>query len=97
MKAIIISLYQASRASLDDAIEAFENEDAEKAQTVLDRQEEIDGQVREAYLHQEHRFLGTDVDRLEVFRIEMKLVEKLRRVYSLTKRIARAVMLEDRK
>ena len=92
MRGIMRSLWDSTRSCLGDVIAAFRDEDPDAAQVILERQGEIDKQVEAAYHHQEHRFHGTDTDRLDIFRTEMKAVEKLRRIYSLTKRIARAVI-----
>jgi phosphate:Na+ symporter len=75
--------------SIDSAIAAIRDQDEVAAQDVMTRKDRINQQIRMVLHHQAERLAVEDTRRPEVFRLEMSLVECLKRIYSLCRRMAR--------
>ncbi|MCB1123622.1 MAG: hypothetical protein KJT03_18865, partial [Verrucomicrobiae bacterium] len=67
---------------------AIKENNVGEAHQVLEMRSEIEKRIEAFFDHQESRFHEVDADRIAVFRIEMDLVEKQRRIFGLLERIA---------
>jgi len=76
------------------AVQAIRDDDQRAAQDVLTLKDEVHQQVDSALQHQAGRLGAGDERHLEVLRLEMEFVDKLKRIYALSKRIAKAVLPE---
>ncbi len=83
-------LYEMVVETLREARSILCEDELPPANAILDRKDEIKARIAAIHRHQERRFQEAGEDRLAVFRMEMNLVEKLHRIYSLSKRIAHA-------
>lgn len=63
------------------------NPESEFRNSILAAESEVERRIEDFFNHQERRFEETDGDRVPLFRVEMDLVEKQRRIYGLIKRI----------
>ena len=77
--------------ALEDAVGALRDEDVDRARLVIKKKRNLDAIVGEILEHQERRFGEMEADRLEIFRTEMRFVEKMRRIFTFTKRVARTL------
>lgn len=85
------NLHQAVLSSLDLAITALTQRDAESAQLVTQRKAEINRIAEEIQQHELQRLIADEPDRASLFALEMRSIEHLKRIYYNAKRIARAV------
>lgn len=85
------NLHQAVLASLDLAITALTQRDAESAQLTTQRKAEINRIAEEIQQHELQRLIADEPDRASLFALEMRSIEHLKRIYYNAKRIARAV------
>ncbi|MGD8376565.1 MAG: Na/Pi cotransporter family protein [Acidobacteriota bacterium] len=89
--ALLLELDLAVRDALHDAVHAIAGDVPSAARAVLARKPAIQGLLDRIAAREAER-LGVDEPRRpEVFRLEMEVVERLKRIYSLTRRIARTV------
>lgn len=84
--------YERICRAVDIAIEAIGEVDASKASTVLDMKTEINGLVEDALRFQAQDVAGAESELLEVIRIEDEIIDGLKRIYSLAKRLARLLL-----
>jgi phosphate:Na+ symporter len=59
------------------------------AHEVITMKDGINRQIDRALAYQAAKLVVTDEQRLEIFRLEMTLIEKLKHVYTLSKRVAK--------
>jgi len=85
------NLHQAVLSSLDLAITALAQRDAESAQLVTQRKTEINRIAEAIQQHELQRLIADEPDRASLFALEMRSIEHLKRIYYSTKRIARSV------
>ncbi len=85
-------LFVTVQRALELAIRAIQDEDEVAAQEVLMLKEEVNARVEEALSHQAKRLASDDGNRVEIFRFEMEAVEQLKRIYTLTKRMAKTIL-----
>ncbi len=72
---------------LQNAYLVIRNPESEFRDSILAAESEVERRIGDFFNHQERRFEETDGDRVPLFRVEMDLVEKQRRIYGLIKRI----------
>ena len=75
--------------ALEQVIQAIREDDEMAAQEVISLKEEVHRIVSEFLASQAQRFGSKDGARLQLVRLEMEFLEKLRSIYTLTKRIAK--------
>ncbi len=56
--------------------------------------EEVNSRIEQALSHQAEMLASDDENRLEIFRYEMEATDKMKRIYTLTKRIAKMILPE---
>ncbi|MDG3085793.1 Na/Pi cotransporter family protein [Vibrio hannami] len=72
-----------------DCVNAIRRNDDTLASNVLSAKRELNSQLNSVLAHQAERLTENDPNRLRVFRYEMEWVEQLKRIYTLSKRIAK--------
>jgi phosphate:Na+ symporter len=80
---------------LDNAIQAVRDNDQRAAQEVLSMKDEVHRQVEGVLKHQAGTLEVSGADRLTLFRMEMEAIDKLKRIYALSKRITRGILPRD--
>ena len=75
--------------AVDAAIRSVTEESEAAAQEVLSLRGEVGRQIEEVMEHQASKLSPDDPQRLDKFRLETGLVDSLKRIYTLAKRIAR--------
>jgi len=77
--------------ALSITLEAVLENDGEAARQVIDMKAKINQMAVKASEHGAHRLLADEPNRMASYRREMEIVEKLRRIYYFTKRIAKII------
>jgi len=80
--------------SVDNAIGSLVESNKDKALLVISVKSTIDHLIQEALQHQA-RYLKADTQRIMIFRLEMQIVDALKRMHTLSKRIARFQLTEQ--
>jgi phosphate:Na+ symporter len=75
--------------ALLDCVNSIRRGDDSLAHQVIHARRELNGLLDAVLAHQAERLVDQDPDRLRIFRYEMEWVESLKRIYSLSKRIAK--------
>ncbi|GGI72383.1 Na/Pi cotransporter family protein [Shewanella gelidii] len=75
--------------ALLDCVNAVRREDAALAEQVLHAKRELNSLLETVLTHQAERLSEGDELRLKLFRVEMEWVDSLKRIYTLSKRIAK--------
>jgi phosphate:Na+ symporter len=92
MRGLLSELYQYVVTSVELSVRAVRDNDQTAAQEVIALKADIDRDVAMALEHQAGKLGEDDSKRLAIFRVEMELVEKLKQIHTLAKRIARGVL-----
>lgn len=95
MKSMLSGLHAIVSKALALAVQAVRDEDQRAAQEVVALRGEVDRRVDEALAHQARKLAEADSRRVAIFRLEMELVDKLKRIHGLSRRIARGVLPEE--
>ena len=86
---LLTNLADAVRKSIDDVIVAVREEDQQAAERVIAAKDDV-RDIAERFLQRQSERIGRQQGaRLGLVRLEMELLDKLRGVYTLTKRIAK--------
>jgi len=83
-------LFHLVHVALEKAIASIEDDDEKAAQAVLSSKADIEREVDRLAKIQASRHVAATKEGLTRLRAEMRVIDSLRRIYSLTKRIARA-------
>lgn len=92
---MLSELGQVVTKGLEFTIEAVRDDNQNIAQEVVALKEEVDRRIADALAHQARKLSEEDRSRITIFRLEMELLEALKRVHTLSKRIARSVLPEE--
>ncbi len=95
MRQLLEELYDVVVKAVELSVQAVRDDDQRAAQEVITLKGEVDRGVDAALAHQAKKLGEEDAKRLAIFRIEMELVEKLKHIHTLAKRIARAVLPQE--
>ena len=95
MKSMLLELHAVVSKALALAVQAVRDEDQRAAQEVVALKGEVDRRIDGALAHQAGKLVEDDPKRVAIFRLEMELVDKLKRIHTLSKRIARGVLPEE--
>ena len=93
VEAVVIATPASTHVDL--AVQAVRNNDQVAAQEVIALKGEVDRGVQAALAHQSEMLGREDPKRLVTFRLEMELVENIKRIHTLAKRIARGVLPQE--
>jgi len=91
MREMLDGLAKSVVLAFDETLQALHDQDPEVASTVIARKQEMARLYDQVFEHQQRRFLESTEDRVDIYRLETDLADKLRRIYSLAKRIAHRV------
>jgi len=84
--------------ALKAAVRAVVEEDKDFAARVISMNEDMDRLVEQADLHQAKRLVSEDSGKFEAYRVEVEIIEKLKRIYYHARRMAKTVVeIEERK
>ena len=89
---LLVSFYTTIVESVDAAVKAIRDNDQRAAETVLMLKESVRAQSEALLARKAQRLTGDDREYLALVRIEMSAVDQLRRIYTLSKRIAKVVL-----
>jgi len=92
MMVILRELGEVVDRGLGLALKALRDDDQKAAQEVVSLKDDVDRQVAVALAHQALKLADQDKSRISIFRVEMELVEKLKHIHTLSKRIAKTVL-----
>ncbi len=89
---VINTLHVVVSDALKAALRAVVDEDREFANRVVSMKDDITKLLKQADLHQAERLVAEDSGKFEAYSVEVDIIEKLRRVYYHSKRIAKSVI-----
>jgi len=89
---LLKSLHNKTDHALEVALEALQKEDKELAEKVLTMKDQIAKEAKAITEHGAKRLLGEGENRHHTYTREMETVERLKRIYYFTKRIAKGVI-----
>jgi phosphate:Na+ symporter len=92
MRVMLRELHEVVSNGLALAVQAVRDGDQKAAQEVVALKGEVDRRVDEALAHQAGKLADNDDSRIVIFRIEMELLDKLKRIHTLSKRIAKGIL-----
>lgn len=92
MLVILSSLYELIYRALESALKAVQDQDQVAAQEVVTMRSEINRQIEAALQRQVSSLALSTDDRLKTLQMEFELTDKLKRIYTLTKRISRLIL-----
>jgi phosphate:Na+ symporter len=92
MRVMLTELGQVVTKGLEFTIEAIRDDNQNIAQEVVALKEEVDRRIADALAHQARKLSEEDRSRITIFRLEMELLEALKRIHTLSKRTARSVL-----
>lgn len=92
---VLAALHQKVSQSVDLALAAVVDDDAEDARRVIAMKRAVQDEVDTALAHQARRLLAAEPGRLEAYRVEVDIIEKLRRIYYFAKLMAKTVVAEE--
>ncbi len=95
MRLILSTLHERIYQALKSAIKAVQENDQVAAQEVVAMRSEINQRLEDAARHQVESLAQSEKERLETLQMEFEMTDKLKRIYSLTKRIARIVLPKE--
>jgi phosphate:Na+ symporter len=90
--ALLERLFQAIQASAHSALQALLQNDERAAQTVVSSRDAVLALTSELHRTQAARLAGDDPDRLLKHRVQIEILDKLRRVYSVAEHMALSVL-----
>ncbi|HBE93040.1 MAG TPA: NAD+ kinase [Gammaproteobacteria bacterium] len=91
---VLTDLHKEVSMSVAMALNSVMEKDQLAAQEVIAMKSDISEQATSADLHQAQRLIAEEPNRLEVYALEIDIIEKLRRIYYFSKRIAKSVQPE---
>ena len=96
-KQILSGLHKSVQKAMEMSFQAMVSSDNEAAQAVLDMNDDITKTADNATAHCAERLVADTPNRMNTYAREVELIEKYRRIYSLTKRIASSVARSSQK
>jgi phosphate:Na+ symporter len=92
---VLTDFHDAIKRAYRAAIQAVSQNNREAATIVIDMKNEITELANSAAAHQATRLVAEEPNRIPAYTIEMDIIEKLKRIYYFTKRMAKTVMPVD--
>ena len=92
---ILQELHHVVSSAVDMARDAVMENDQIAAQEVIAMKGDINRFMESAAMHQARRLVAEEPNRLAAYTLEIDIIEKLKRIYYFSKRMAKAVMPED--
>ncbi len=94
-QAILDNLHKVIASAANQAMIAVTENNAESAEKVIAMKSEINRLMESAAMHEAQRLVAAEPNRLGAYTIEMDVIEKLKRIYYFSKRMAKAVIAEE--
>ncbi len=88
-------LYDAVSKAVSKSVEAVKSNNQKAAQEVLALKSEVNRSISQVFERQAERLAIDDPERPTVFRREMAIVDNLKRIYTLSKRIAKLLLPDE--
>ena len=92
---MLTDIYRAVSKAVGESVEAVKGNDQKAAQEVLALQGEVNRSITQVFQRQAERLAIDDPERPTVFRLEMAIVDNLKRIYTLSKRIAKLLLPKE--
>ena len=89
---VLSKLHAIVSTTAELSMDAVMKDDQLAAQEVISMKDDIARLIDSATMHEARRLVADEPNRLEAYTIEMDIIEKLKRIYYFSKRIAKAVM-----
>jgi phosphate:Na+ symporter len=94
-QAILRKLHDVVTTTADLAIDAVMENDQQAAQEVIAMKGDINRLMDSAAMHESRRLVAAEPNRLAAYTLEIDIIEKLKRIYYFSKRMAKSVMPEE--
>jgi phosphate:Na+ symporter len=91
-RALMTEVYATVLKSVELTVQAIRDNDQRTAESVMMMKDVVRDQSESMLTRQAERLAAEDPDYLELVRLEMSFVDQMRRIYTLTKRIAKVVL-----
>jgi phosphate:Na+ symporter len=95
MEVMLADLHESISLALETAIRAIVENNQRAAQDVIALRGKIDVQIQAALRRQAESLARSDETRLATLNIEFEMIDKLKRIYTLSKRIARLLVPKE--
>ena len=92
---VLTDFHAVIKRALRGAIQAVSQHNREAAAVVINMKDEITDLADSAAAHQATRLVAEEPNRIPAYTIEIDIIEKLKRIYYFTKRMAKTVMPAD--
>ena len=92
---VIEGFHRVVSRALDASLHAVTQKNADAARVVVEMKQEINRLAASAALHESQRLVASEPHRLPAYKMEIDLLENLKRIYYFTKRIARGILAES--
>ena len=92
---VINQLHESVLVMFKDAVYSVSEEDKELATRVIAAKQDINQQIEAAILHEAERLVAQEPNRLASYTLEMDVIEKLKRIYYFSKRVAKSGIVVD--
>ncbi len=89
---VITEFHTVISDSIQAAVQAVTQTNAEAARQVVEMKREINSLADSAAIHQAARLVAEEPNRLPAYKIEMDIIQNLKRIYYFAKRMARAAV-----
>jgi len=94
-RAMLAKLHDVVSTTAELAIDAVMENDEQAAQEVIAMKADIGRLMDSAAMHESRRLVAEEPNRLAAYTLEIDIIEKLKRIYYFSKRMAKAVMPEE--
>jgi phosphate:Na+ symporter len=94
-RAMLAKLHDIVSTTAELAIDAVMENDEQAAQEVIGMKADIGRLMDSAAMHESRRLVAEEPNRLAAYTLEIDIIEKLKRIYYFSKRMAKAVMPEE--
>jgi phosphate:Na+ symporter len=91
-KHVLSTLYDNVCAAVKLAVDAIEGMDEAKALEVIQMKSTINGLIADALEYQQERIAPTEPQLITLFRLEDEIIDALKRIYSLSKRLSNLLL-----
>ena len=89
---VITEFHTVISNSIEAAVQAVTQTNADAARQVVEMKREINSLADSAAIHQAARLVAEEPNRLPAYKIEMDIIQNLKRIYYFAKRMARAAV-----
>jgi phosphate:Na+ symporter len=92
---VLRKLHDVVMSTAELAIDAVMENDQQAAHEVIAMKSDINRLMESAAMHESRRLVAEEPNRLAAYTLEIDIIEKLKRIYYFSKRMAKAVMPEE--